>query len=62
MTAKVVYDYLFRNNIAWFVDFFAPWCPPCMQLLPEFRKAARTQVRGRGGGGGSMVCQVYYSF
>jgi len=33
------------NNIAWFVDFFAPWCPPCMQLLPEFRKAARTQDR-----------------
>ncbi|XP_048776636.2 dnaJ homolog subfamily C member 10-like [Ostrea edulis] len=25
----------------WFVDFFAPWCPPCMRLLPEFRKAAR---------------------
>lgn len=25
----------------WFVDFFAPWCPPCMRLLPEFRKASR---------------------
>ena len=23
-----------------FVDFFAPWCPPCLNLLPEFRKAA----------------------
>ena len=23
-----------------FVDFFAPWCPPCMRLLPEFRKAS----------------------
>lgn len=25
----------------WFVDFYAPWCPPCMKLLPEFRKASR---------------------
>ncbi|KAJ8320691.1 hypothetical protein KUTeg_002278 [Tegillarca granosa] len=25
----------------WFIDFFAPWCPPCMRLLPEFRKAAK---------------------
>ena len=23
-----------------FIDFFAPWCPPCMSLLPEFRKAS----------------------
>ncbi|XP_028393271.1 dnaJ homolog subfamily C member 10-like [Dendronephthya gigantea] len=25
----------------WFVDFFAPWCPPCMRLLPEWRKASK---------------------
>ncbi|KAK3885496.1 hypothetical protein Pcinc_010237 [Petrolisthes cinctipes] len=25
----------------WFVDFYAPWCPPCIKLLPEFRKASR---------------------
>lgn len=23
------------------IDFFAPWCPPCMRLLPEFRKASK---------------------
>ncbi|CAG2120682.1 unnamed protein product, partial [Medioppia subpectinata] len=25
----------------WFVDFFSPWCPPCMRLMPEIRKASR---------------------
>ncbi|KAA0202878.1 hypothetical protein HAZT_HAZT007238, partial [Hyalella azteca] len=24
----------------WFIDFYAPWCPPCMRLLPQFRKAS----------------------
>ncbi|XP_063220307.1 dnaJ homolog subfamily C member 10-like [Bacillus rossius redtenbacheri] len=25
----------------WFIDFYAPWCPPCLRLLPEFRKASQ---------------------
>lgn len=36
---------VYKGETPVFVDFFAPWCPPCMQLLPEFRKAARTQDR-----------------
>lgn len=24
----------------WVVDFYAPWCPPCMRLIPEFRRAS----------------------
>ena len=31
---------ILKENNHVFVDFFAPWCPPCMQLLPEFRKAS----------------------
>ncbi|XP_074649044.1 dnaJ homolog subfamily C member 10-like isoform X2 [Tubulanus polymorphus] len=30
-----------HSEETWVVDFFAPWCPPCMRLLPEYRKAAK---------------------
>nr|CAD7394801.1 unnamed protein product [Timema cristinae] len=37
--------YLARNQVKsndlWIIDFFAPWCPPCLRLLPELRKASR---------------------
>lgn len=32
---------LIDSREPWFIDFFAPWCPPCMRLLPEFRKASK---------------------
>ncbi|CAF0707832.1 unnamed protein product, partial [Brachionus calyciflorus] len=31
------------KKTAFFVDFFAPWCPPCMNLLPEFRKSSQLE-------------------
>jgi len=32
-----------NDKLGFFVDFFAPWCPPCMNLLPEFRKASKLE-------------------
>lgn len=25
----------------WFIDWYAPWCPPCRKLIPELRKASQ---------------------
>ncbi|XP_047492349.1 dnaJ homolog subfamily C member 10-like [Penaeus chinensis] len=47
------------DGSTWFVDFYAPWCPPCMKLLPEFRKASRlveTPVKF-----GSIDCTTHQS-
>ncbi|CAK9295866.1 unnamed protein product [Gordionus sp. m RMFG-2023] len=27
----------------WIVDYFTPWCPPCMRLLSELNKASRSK-------------------
>ncbi|VDN33790.1 unnamed protein product [Gongylonema pulchrum] len=26
------------SNDEWIIDYFAPWCPPCLRLLRELRK------------------------
>ncbi|KAG8198254.1 hypothetical protein JTE90_021511 [Oedothorax gibbosus] len=44
---------------AWFIDFFAPWCPPCMQLLPHWRKASQTS--GHLVKFGTVDCTVHVS-
>ncbi|XP_014614550.1 PREDICTED: dnaJ homolog subfamily C member 10-like [Polistes canadensis] len=42
LSADKVLSILQRNSgkEVWFLDWFAPWCPPCMQFLPELRKAS----------------------
>ncbi|XP_059482884.1 dnaJ homolog subfamily C member 10-like [Neocloeon triangulifer] len=39
------------------VDFFAPWCPPCMRLLPELRQAS--QILGPTVPVGTVDCTVH---
>ncbi|XP_012257998.2 dnaJ homolog subfamily C member 10-like [Athalia rosae] len=29
-----------KDSEAWLVDWYAPWCPPCIKFLPELRKAS----------------------
>ncbi|CAM1305631.1 DNAJC10 (predicted) [Pycnogonum litorale] len=35
------FPHIFDDDRPWFIDFYAPWCPPCLQLLPEWRKASK---------------------
>ncbi|XP_057305172.1 dnaJ homolog subfamily C member 10-like [Hydractinia symbiolongicarpus] len=42
----------------WFIDFFAPWCPPCMKLLPEWRKAGK-QIGGTMAQFGTVDCTIH---
>jgi len=33
-----------KDGHPWLIDFYAPWCPPCMKLIPEFRKVSQFRV------------------
>lgn len=32
---------ILADGTPWFIDWYAPWCPPCRKLLPELRKASQ---------------------
>lgn len=42
LSAEEVLSILQRNNgdEVWFLDWFTPWCPPCMEFLSELRRAS----------------------
>lgn len=45
-TADTFEAEVMRSEVPVLVDFWAPWCPPCMMLKPEMQKLA-VELAGR---------------
>ena len=51
-----------KSNNIWLVDFYAPWCGPCQQLTPQWRKLARLLKEEPNVLVGQIDCQMFGSF
>lgn len=45
-TAETFDEEVLKSDVPVLVDFWAPWCPPCMMLKPELERLA-TDLGGR---------------
>lgn len=46
LTAANFDQYIGRNELPIVVDFWAPWCQPCLGMAPHFAKACQ-QLKGK---------------
>ncbi|VDM56904.1 unnamed protein product [Angiostrongylus costaricensis] len=35
---EVTYQQALNSGQLWVIDYFAPWCPPCLRLISEYRR------------------------
>uniref|UniRef100_A0A158PBG7 DnaJ homolog subfamily C member 10 n=1 Tax=Angiostrongylus cantonensis TaxID=6313 RepID=A0A158PBG7_ANGCA len=35
---EVTYQQALNSDQLWIIDYFAPWCPPCLRLISEYRR------------------------
>ena len=45
MLTDSTFDNIYEDELPWFVEFYAPWCGHCKNLVPEYAELA-TNLKG----------------